>query len=153
MDCSLSGSSVHGIFQARVLEWIAISFSRGSSRPRNHTLVSRIAGRCFTVWATRDVSFREFQVVCNFIIYLSLWGSSRLPQAWWFTGRIHWTQKLLYSCCVLLSCFSHVQSFATLWTVAHWTPLSIGFSKKEYWSGLPCPPPGDLSIQGIEPIS
>ena len=47
MDCSLSGSSVHGIFQARVLEWIAISFSRGSSRPRNRTQVSRIAGRHF----------------------------------------------------------------------------------------------------------
>ena len=37
MDCSLSGSSVHGIFQTRVLEWIAISFSRGSSQPRNRT--------------------------------------------------------------------------------------------------------------------
>ena len=49
MDCSLSGSSVHGIFQARVLEWIAISFSRGSSRPRNRTRVSHIAGRLFTV--------------------------------------------------------------------------------------------------------
>ena len=45
MDCSLSGSSVHGIFQARVLEWIAISFSRGSSQLRNRTWVSRIAGR------------------------------------------------------------------------------------------------------------
>ena len=54
MDCSLSGSSVHGIFEARVLEWIAISFSRGSSRPRNQTWVSRIAGRCFTIWATRE---------------------------------------------------------------------------------------------------
>ena len=49
MDCSLSGSSVHGIFQARVLEWIAISFSRGPSRPRNRTWVSCIAGRRFTV--------------------------------------------------------------------------------------------------------
>ena len=49
MDCSLSRSSVHGIFQSRVLEWIAISFSRGSSRPRNRTWVSRIAGRRFTV--------------------------------------------------------------------------------------------------------
>ena len=48
-DCSLSGFSVHGIFQARVLEWIAISFSRGSSQPRNLTWVSHIAGRCFTV--------------------------------------------------------------------------------------------------------
>ena len=47
MDCSLSGVSVHGIFQARVLEWIAISFSRGSSRPRNRTWVSHITGRRF----------------------------------------------------------------------------------------------------------
>ena len=45
MDCSLPGSSVHGIFQARILEWVAISFSRGSSRPRNRTQVSRITGR------------------------------------------------------------------------------------------------------------
>ena len=54
MDCSLSGSSVHGIFQARMLEWIAISFSRGSSRPRNRSWVSLIAGRRFTIWATRE---------------------------------------------------------------------------------------------------
>ena len=51
MDCSLSGSSVHGIFQARVLEWVAIAFSQGSSQPRNRTQVSCIAGRRFTVWA------------------------------------------------------------------------------------------------------
>ena len=54
MDCSLSGSSIHGIFQARVLEWIVISFSRGSSQSRNRTWVSCIAGRCFTIWATRE---------------------------------------------------------------------------------------------------
>ena len=47
VDCSLPGSSVHGIFQARILEWVAISFSRGSSRPRNRTRVSCIAGRHF----------------------------------------------------------------------------------------------------------
>ena len=55
MDCSLPGSSVHGIFQARILEWVAISFSRKSSRPRDWTQVSHIVGRCFTVWATREV--------------------------------------------------------------------------------------------------
>ena len=49
MDCNLPGFSIHGIFQARVLECIAISFSRGSSRPRNRTWVSCIAGRCFTL--------------------------------------------------------------------------------------------------------
>ena len=49
VDCSLPGSSVHGIFQARVLEWVAISFSRGSSRPRDRTQFSLIVGRRFTV--------------------------------------------------------------------------------------------------------
>ena len=52
MDCSPPGSSVHGILQARVLEWVAISFSRGSSQPRDRTQVSCTVDRCFTVWAT-----------------------------------------------------------------------------------------------------
>ena len=55
MDCSLPGSSVHGIFQAIILEWIAISFSSGSSWPRDRTRVSHIVDRRFTVWATREV--------------------------------------------------------------------------------------------------
>ena len=54
MDCSLPGFSVHGIFQSRVLEWVAISFSKGSFRPRDQTQVSRIVGRRFTVWTTRE---------------------------------------------------------------------------------------------------
>ena len=53
VDCSPPRSSVHGILQARILEWIAISFSRRSSRPRDQTQVSCIAGRFFTLWATR----------------------------------------------------------------------------------------------------
>ena len=52
IDCSLPGSSVHGIFQTIVLEWIAISFSKGSSQPRARTQVSHIVDRRFTVWAT-----------------------------------------------------------------------------------------------------
>ena len=55
MDCSPPGSSVHGIFQAWILEWGAISFSRGSSRPRDGTWVSCIVGRRFIAWATREV--------------------------------------------------------------------------------------------------
>ena len=55
VDCSPPGSSAHWIFQARVLEWVAISFSRGSSRPRDWTQVSCIVGRRFTIWATREV--------------------------------------------------------------------------------------------------
>ena len=56
MDCSLPGSSIHEIFQARVLEWVAISFSRGSSQPRNRTQDSCIASRHFTTWATREAT-------------------------------------------------------------------------------------------------
>ena len=55
MNCSLPGSSVHRIFQAIVLEWIAISFSRGSSQPRDWTRVSHIVDRRLTIWAIREV--------------------------------------------------------------------------------------------------
>ena len=51
----------------------------------------------------------------------------------------------------LLSCFSRVQFFAILWTIAGQTPLSMGLSRQEYWSGLLCPPPGDLPNPWIEP--
>ena len=54
MDFQLLGSSVYGILQARILEWVAISLSRGSSQPRDQTKVSCIAGRFFTIWATRQ---------------------------------------------------------------------------------------------------
>ena len=54
VDCSPPSSSVHGILQARILEGVAISFSRGSSQPRDWTQVFRIAGRCFNLWATRE---------------------------------------------------------------------------------------------------
>ena len=59
MDCSLPGSSLHGILQARVLEWVTISFSRGSSRPRDRTRVSHIPGRRFNLWATRKAPEAE----------------------------------------------------------------------------------------------
>ena len=60
MDCSLSGSSVHGLLQARILEWVAISFSRGCSQTRDRTRVSCIAGGCFTIWATREAYSDHF---------------------------------------------------------------------------------------------
>ena len=53
----------------------------------------------------------------------------------------------------VLSHFSYVQLLTTPWTVAHQVPLSMGFSRQEYWSGLSCPPPGDLPDPGIEPAS
>ena len=54
---------------------------------------------------------------------------------------------------MVLSCFSCVRLFATLWTVAHQAPLSVGFSRQECWNGLLCPSPGDLPDLGVKPAS
>ena len=76
-------------------------------------------------------------------------------------------RKLVYLLCVMdngkyppisipvcvLSHFSHVRLFLILWTVAYQVPLSMGFSRHEYFSGLPCPTPGDLPDSRIEPVS
>ena len=60
----------------------------------------------------------------------------------------------LCCCSVAKSCpLSHVQLFVTTWTVDPQAPLSVGFSRQEYWSGLPFPPPGDLPDPGIKPAS
>ena len=58
---------------------------------------------------------------------------------------------MVYVVC-MLSCFSNAQLFVTLWTVAHQASLSMGFSRQEYWSGLPCPPLGAPPNPGIKPI-
>ena len=99
MDCSLPGSYVHETFQARVLKWVAISFSRGSSRPRGRTQFSHITSRCFTIWATREAQLYMREGVNE-------WKS--LSRVWFF----------------VIPC-----------TVAHQSPLSIEFSRQEYWSG------------------
>ena len=77
MDCSLPGSSVHGIFQAVVLEWIAISFSRGSSQPRARTQVSRIVDRLshylvfrWLTWAWPVASQSLSLLICQMAIIL-----------------------------------------------------------------------------------
>ena len=61
VDCSPPGSFVHGILQARILEWAAISFCRGSSQPRDWNWVSCIAGRFYTLWATREADTAYLQ--------------------------------------------------------------------------------------------
>ena len=60
MDCSLPGSSGHGLLKARILEWVPIPSSRVSSWPRNRTQVSCVAGRFFTDWAMRETSNNYF---------------------------------------------------------------------------------------------
>ena len=81
MDCSPPSSSVHGILQARILEWVAISFSRGSSQPRERIQVSCILGRHFNLWATREALFHHplnfKKVSCQLPVTRNCWFS------WW----------------------------------------------------------------------
>ena len=69
------------------------------------------------------------------------WSASGKPDLWQYCDR------------AAAYVLAHVQLFATPWTVAHQAPLSTGFSKQEYWSGLPCPPPGELPNPGIKLLS
>ena len=85
MDYSLPASSVHGILQARILEWVAIPFSRESSLPSDWTLVSHMIGRFFTVWVTREQPWVQIPVP--------------LP-----TRHMHLGKSLTSSCFWLLIC-------------------------------------------------
>ena len=67
LDCSPPGSSVCGILQAGILEWVAMPFSRGCSQPRNQTWVSHMAGKFFTIWATRKVFFVYVHTYSQFL--------------------------------------------------------------------------------------
>ena len=68
MNCSPPGSSIHRIFQARILEWVTITFSRGSSLPRYRTRVSCAAGRLFTVWVTREALLFDWLLILFSIV-------------------------------------------------------------------------------------
>ena len=83
LDYSLPGSPVHGIFKARVLEWVAISFSRVSSLPRDQTQVSYIADRCFTLWAIREAKVLIWCIYCVYAVKLN----SLLTLHIWYTER------------------------------------------------------------------
>ena len=99
MDCSPPDSSVHGISQGRILEWVAISASRGSSQSRNQTQVF-----CIGRWVLWPLSHQGSPVT----------GFKQQACVW------------------VLSYFSRVRLFATLWTIALQAPLSMGFSRQEY---------------------
>ena len=70
VDCSLPGSSTHGILQTRILEWVSIAFSRGSSWPRDWTWVSHIGGRCFNLWATGEALAILRDAIINISLYM-----------------------------------------------------------------------------------
>ena len=74
----------------------------------------------------------------------------------WGSNESDTTEQLnnnIFSSMYILSHFSRVRLFAALWTVAHQALLSMGSSRQEYWSGLPCPPPGDLPDPGLGHVS
>ena len=81
MDCSPPGSPVHGILQARILEWVAIPFSRRSSPSRDRIQVSSNAGRRFTIWATGDMLL--IKTPCNSFIMWRDFGSALLMYNWY----------------------------------------------------------------------
>ena len=87
MDYSLPGSSVRGLFQARVLEWVAISFSRGSSQPRDWTWVSCIADRRFTIWVTRE-ALRDTWNYRQIWTWSTKWSSEKANS---FKKRMQWS--------------------------------------------------------------
>ena len=143
MDCSLTGSSVHGIFQARILEWVAISFSRRSSRARDWSRVSRIIGRCFTVWATREVQVSSPKIYpllplvsCSFAPSLGV-----LDISWWFdfqkvaaraNGRIVLKSKAVW--------VTHPPGFsARQESVSQWVSESSRVAAAWAESPVPCP--------------
>ena len=109
MDCSLPGSSVHGILQARTLEWVAISFTRGSSQLRDRTQVFYIAGRFFTHWATLHMPLPNSADMGDL--------SSQYPKC------ISIPVALVQFSSV--QSLSHVRLFATPWIAARQASLSI----------------------------
>ena len=116
-DCSLPGSTVHGILQARILEWVAISFSRRSSWPRDWTWVSRIVGRCFTIWATREVPG-----------YLVVKATKFIPD---YTGNF-WFFGFSCNCRISLCRLSHIFS----WTGPHLLFSNVNSISKFYFFTL-----------------
>ena len=199
MNCSPPGSSVHGILQERILQWVAISYSRGTSWPRNWTQVFRIARRCFTDWATRE--YMRVNHDANDSVGVRTWAK-HVPLSP-LAGHLSWVishhygciesykffhcssspaaagAKSLQSCLTLcnpihssppgspipgvlqartlewvaisfsnawkwkvkVKSLSRARLLATPWTAAYQAPRSMGFSRQEYWSGVPLPSP------------
>ena len=95
MDCNLPGSSVHGVLQARILEWVAIPFSRGSSQPRDQTWVSCIAGRSFTIWATREA------LSVKLILFLPSFLKTKWPYNVFYPTTLLITSMLSFHYCLI----------------------------------------------------
>ena len=148
------GSYVHRIFQARLLEWAAVYSSRRSSQSRDRSDISCVscnwwirnqADSLSLPWETLGNMWLEIiSTVLLKIIYIHIST---------FSSLIKYTSVQYF---VILIKKEVAQSFPTLmtpWTAAHQAPLSMGFSRQEYWNGVTFPSPRDLPKPGIEPRS
>ena len=128
MDCGLPGSS-HGIFQARVLQWVAISFSRGSSPPGDWTQVPHTVGRRFTVWATREVLS---------IVYIQYYLSYRYIISKRYTSFMKWSEVKV-SCVWLFAIAMNYTVHGILQArILEWValPFSSGSSQPRDWTKI-----------------
>ena len=136
MDYSLSDSSVHGIFQARRLEWVTISFSRGSSRSRDRACISCIAGEFFTIWATREAQFSSVAQSCPTLCDPMNCSTPGLPvhyQLPEFTQtRVHWVGDAIQPSYPLLTSSPFVFNLSQHQVFSNELALHIRWSK--YWS-------------------
>ena len=220
MHCSPSSSFVHGILPARILEWVAISSSRGSPRPRDQTWVSYIANRFFTIWATSEdlcpldhvKKIVKAKRNRSFTLTGSCYVKALLHRYWINMSEVNKSGNESLDLGILHSyehsCRQLPGKFSIFWEliaherfmhrhgmyycvstksrlgsdlgksaydsyipmyysvaqscpalrgpmnyIARQAPLSVGFSRQVYWSGLPFPPPGDLPNSGIKPSS
>ena len=132
MDWSPPGSSVHGILQARILEWVVMSFSRGSSPPSDRTHISYVS------WISRQVLYHEGCLRSPYTTYDCHYHSHFSPLD--FCNNPKYMMKVKVKV---------AQSCPTL--ANHCTIQSLGFSRPEHWSGEPFPSWGDLPNPGIKP--
>ena len=191
MDCSLPDSSFHGILWARILEWVTMPSSRGSSWPTDWTCVSWIAGRFLLshwgspvciwacIWLYSRASTHQYSIKIWFLYHFNSvgWNFILYPFFCASHGTAAAAAKLLQSCPTLcdpidgsppgspvlgilqartlewvaisfsnawkwkvkVKSLSHVRLLVTPWTAAYKAPLSMGFSRQEYWSGVPSP--------------
>ena len=155
MVSSQPGSSVPGVLQAKELEQVAISFSRGSSWPRDQTCIGRQVFFFFFFyhWATWETpvasvaakSLQSCPTLCDPIDGSppgsSVPGTLQARILKWvaisFSNAWKWKVKV--------KSFSRSRLLATPWTAAYQAPPSMGFSRQEYWSGVPLPSPSSLS--------
>ena len=89
MNCSLSGSSVHGILQARILEWVAIP---SSTQGLNPGLLGCIACKVFTNWATREAQLLKTKSLSHVRLFATPWTATcQAPQSMWFSRQEYWS--------------------------------------------------------------